>query len=240
MPNIPLLLLRLEGPLQSWGLRARWDVRDSGEEPSKSGLIGLLGCALGYPMHDPRLEELERQFVMGVRVEHEGVALTDFQTITGVLPTAEGGFKGSEDDPATIISPRTYLQDAAFLVVMASRGPFEALERCRDSLVSPRWPVYLGRKSCPPSRPILEGLTHDYDSITAALHLHPWDWEGKATLKSLPSRLRYIVEDDDGGFTRPDRIRVNPARMYDRRKVTVSWLGFPGARKEDRECTSPA
>ena len=41
-----ILLLRLEGPLQSWGGRARWDVRDTGRIPTKSGIVGLLGCAL--------------------------------------------------------------------------------------------------------------------------------------------------------------------------------------------------
>ncbi|MFW9879088.1 MAG: CRISPR-associated protein Cas5, partial [Candidatus Thorarchaeota archaeon] len=34
--NPTLLVLRLEGPLQSWGLRARWDYRDTSTEPSKS------------------------------------------------------------------------------------------------------------------------------------------------------------------------------------------------------------
>ena len=45
---VPILFLRLEGPLQSWGIRSRWDVRETQPEPTKSGVIGLLGCALGY------------------------------------------------------------------------------------------------------------------------------------------------------------------------------------------------
>src|SRR5205814_6367260 len=59
--------LRLEGPLQSWGSRARWDVRDTEPEPTKSGVIGLLGCALGYPLGDTRLEtELDAGFRFGL------------------------------------------------------------------------------------------------------------------------------------------------------------------------------
>ena len=42
------LFLRLEGPLQSWGERGRWSVRDTALEPTKSGVIGLIACALGY------------------------------------------------------------------------------------------------------------------------------------------------------------------------------------------------
>ena len=36
------LLLRLAGPMQSWGVQSRFSVRDTGLEPSKSGVIGLL------------------------------------------------------------------------------------------------------------------------------------------------------------------------------------------------------
>jgi CRISPR system Cascade subunit CasD len=236
MANLPLLLLRLEGPLQSWGLRARWDHRDSGSEPSKSGLIGLLGCALGYSMYDPRLEELDRQLTLGVRVENAGKPLRDFQTVTGVLPKADGGVKGRADDPSTIISPRTYLQDAAFLAVFG--GPEELLKRCHEALITPRWPVYLGRKSCPPSRPVLEGLTYDYDSLRELLKSYPWSWEGVAVLKKIPSQLRCVIEDQAGEALRPDRIRTNPARMYDNRKVSVFRVNFPGI-KEVSQCTSP-
>src|SRR5260370_29670583 len=89
----PILLLRVEGPLQSWGTRSRWDVRDSASEPTKSGIIGLLGCALGYPMYDPRLEALDSLLRFGVRVEHPGPVLADYQTITGFLPTAQGTYR---------------------------------------------------------------------------------------------------------------------------------------------------
>ena len=42
-----ILVLRLEGPLQSWGENAKWDFRDSSTMPTKSGIVGLLGCAMG-------------------------------------------------------------------------------------------------------------------------------------------------------------------------------------------------
>ncbi len=48
-----VLLLRLAGPLQSWGTQSRFRVRDTGREPSKSGVIGLLCTALGRPRTAP-------------------------------------------------------------------------------------------------------------------------------------------------------------------------------------------
>lgn len=238
MAGQPVLCLRLEGPLQSWGLRARWDVRDSGDEPSKSGIIGLLGCALGYPVYDKRLEELDRELVMGVRVESEGRKLVDYQTVTGVLPTGAGGVKGSADEPSTIISPRAYLQDAAFLVVLG--GPEGTLTRCRAALLAPKWPLYLGRKSCPPTRPVFEAYIDTYMGLEDVLRRYPWDWAGRVALKATPDSLRCILEDPAGEAYRPDRIRTNPARMYENRRVRIFQVEFPGAAEEGVTCTSHA
>lgn len=225
----PLLVLRLEGPLQSWGLQSRWDVRDSGGEPSKSGVVGLLGCALGYPMRDPRLVDLDRRLVMGVRTERAGTRLYDFHTVTGVFPTAKGGTQGSRDDPYTVVSRRTYLQDAAFLVVLS--GPKARLETCRDALVHPRWPVYLGRKSCPPVRPVLEALVDDYSSVEEALARYPWDaggWDDSGA-RVRSKVLRCTLEDPSGPANRPDRVTESPARLYGNRAVRVFSVDVPVA-----------
>ena len=49
-----VLLLRLAGPMQSWGTQSRFTVRDTGREPSKSGVVGLLCAAVGVPRDDER------------------------------------------------------------------------------------------------------------------------------------------------------------------------------------------
>ncbi|MFZ5824073.1 MAG: type I-E CRISPR-associated protein Cas5/CasD [Bacillota bacterium] len=226
-----LLLLRLDGPIQSWGLRSRWDVRDTGDEPSKSAVIGLLGGALGLPVGDGRLVELDRQLQMGVRVEHPGLRAIDYQTVTGMLPTAAGGTKGTDDHPSTIISPRAYLYDAAFLVGLA--GPEDLLRECARALEHPKWPVYLGRKACIPTRPVLEGLTEAYADLEDALKHYRWDWAGRATLKEFPQSLTVVLESPDGEVLRPDRVQTNPARMYATRAVKLlPPVPFPGAAPE--------
>ena len=108
-------------------------------------------------MSDPRLEELDAALKMGVRVEQPlGEPLTDYHTTTGVLPTADGDRKGKPEDPSTIVSRRAYLQDAAFLVVLG--GEAGLLQRTGAALTQPRWPLFLGRKSCPPVRPIFDEI----------------------------------------------------------------------------------
>ncbi len=233
------LLMRLEGPLQAWGARSRWDVRDSADEPTKSGLIGMLGCALGYPRGDRRLEDLDLQLSFGVRVEHPGTQILDFHTVSGSILMAAGGYRGSDDDPSTIISPRTYLQDAAFLAVFS--GPEDVLTECAAALQSPRWPIYLGRKCCIPTRPVYECLTYEYESVRDALEQRPWRWDGIASdsKNGPPERLRCTIDDPNGSFVRDDLIRVNPARMYGRRSVYMFWTKFPGV-EEGCGCISPA
>ena len=64
------LLIRLAGPMQSWGTQSRFFTRDTGHEPSKSGVIGVLCAALGWGREAP-LDDLAR-LRMGVRVDRPG------------------------------------------------------------------------------------------------------------------------------------------------------------------------
>ena len=74
-------------------------MRDSASEPTKSGVVGLLGCALGRG-DDDGLRALSESLRMGVRVDRPGTRLTDYHTIGGgydapALLTAEGKPKWS-------------------------------------------------------------------------------------------------------------------------------------------------
>ena len=157
--------------------------------------------------------ELDAALSLAVRVERAGVAMEDFQTITARHLRADGTSRGAE---STIVSPRTYLQDAAFLAAIG--GPADLLECCRNALQAPAWPVFLGRKSCVPTRPILDSLTDMFRSLEEAVT----QWPMSATAKyerAVPRTLRAFIEDARGALTRPDAIRVNPARMYAERRL---------------------
>src|ERR1019366_10448139 len=106
------LLLRLAGPMQSWGLDSRFDdLRDTGLEPSKSGVLGLVCAALGKPGDDqpgywPSLAELV-SLRMGVRVLREGTLRVDFQTAGGgeFGRKSYGVWKASGTTGGTVVSP---------------------------------------------------------------------------------------------------------------------------------------
>ena len=227
MEGIPLLVLRIEGPMQSWGLRARWDIRDTGTEPSKSGIVGLLGCALGYYRNDHRLEtELDTRLKIGVREDRRGKIFVDYHTINPnpVFTTADGKKHAPGGDnnayANTIQSYRYYIEDAAFLVVIS--GPIELLERCRDALMTPAWPIYLGRKSCVPTRPVFDSLTSEYVSIDDALHRYP----GSELSVTSPGGS-CVIEDAAGNAIRPDATVVRPVHERATRRVRTFPVIIP-------------
>ena len=146
------LSFTLRGPLQSWGERSHWDSRDTAAMPAKSGVIGLLGCCLGWPRGDERLRALNDSLHLAVRAERPGHIMTDYHTVQteyGKFPNAAGG----ERPGNTIITPKQYLQDAAFTVFLW--GDEETLDACGEALRHPRWVPYLGRRSCVPSVPLI-------------------------------------------------------------------------------------
>jgi CRISPR system Cascade subunit CasD len=76
-----VLLIRLAGPLQSWGIAGRFARRDTHSRPTKSGVIGLCSAALGLPREEPLGELAEVRF--GVRADRPGTSHRDYHTVGG-------------------------------------------------------------------------------------------------------------------------------------------------------------
>ncbi|GAA2258915.1 hypothetical protein GCM10010232_56750 [Streptomyces amakusaensis] len=76
-----VLLVRLAGPLQSWGVSGRFALRDTHPRPTKSGVVGLCAAALGLHRDQPLGELAETLF--GVRADHPGTPLRDYHTVGG-------------------------------------------------------------------------------------------------------------------------------------------------------------
>ena len=128
-----VLLLRLAGPLQSWGSASRFTRRGTDPQPTKSGIVGLLAAAEGRRREDP-IEDLSG-LRLGVRVERPGVLIGDFQTARRPL---RGGGSGDVSMP---LSTRYYLSDAVFLA--AIEGPEPLIRGLEEATRRPRFALAL-------------------------------------------------------------------------------------------------
>ena len=205
-----LMMLRFEGAMQSWGEDSAWDNRDTAGYPSKSGIVGMLACAMGLPRESEDIFQLSAALKVGVRADRLGTAGCDLQTIQG-MPKVLNAMGKSR---ANIVSYRWYLQDASFLIILETTLLWQ--ERIENALKNPVWFIYLGRKNCVPSRPVWDGIHKEYDSILDAVRRYP-------AAPGPQDFLPYQVEDffpEGESLTRSDEIIGR--RIFQRRKV---WLG---------------
>jgi CRISPR system Cascade subunit CasD len=223
---VSVLLLRLEGPLQAWSAQGKLGVRDTEREPTKSGVIGLIGAAIGMPRDDEERLATLAALRMAVRVDRAGILLHDYHTAGGGTFRGEpyqvfGTGKGD-----AVPSHRYYLQHASF--VAALEGDASFITSLADAMASPRYPLFLGRRSCPPSvAPLMGVVPGDRRTALAA-----------APLADKPDEppYRMIIETDGGeGDTRYDVPLSFAAaeRRYGRRYVATDWLQAPAGAAEE-------
>lgn len=188
------LLLRLQGVMQSWGTASLFGSRQTQVEPSKSGVLGLLCCAIGRDREED-VSDLSA-LMMGVRVDHEGTVMRDYQTATGYIQ-ADGAVKKNK----TVLTDKHYIADAAYLVGL--EGDENLLKAIHAALKNPAWPLFLGRKSCPPGLPVYlsDGLTDL--PLKKALENYPQlHVEGSHFQQSS---LRFMMEHPSIGAMRMDQ-----------------------------------
>lgn len=220
-----VLLLTLSGPMQSWGHSSRFANRDTGREPTKSGVLGLLAAAQGRRRTDPVGDLVDLRF--GVRTDQPGRVLTDLQTARRL----DGG-------AALPLTTRQYLADAAF--VAGIEGEEGLLQDLRSALESPRFAPFLGRRAFAPSRPLYSGIVDG--SLQDALSEHPWiasDWwrrklRGKTYLAPVTVDAEGWTGTFDEAAVREDRIQDVPIswdvkhREYGWRPVRRYWVPLGG------------
>lgn len=198
------LLLRLQGPMQSWGISSHFTERDTAREPSKSGVIGLLCAALGKP-RDADLEELTA-LRMGVRVDKEGILEKDFQAAQDIMQADNKKVRSNPE-----ISNRYYLADAVFLVGL--EGDITLLQNIHKALQNPHWQQYLGRKAFPPGKPIYLPDGVKEAQLEIALIEYP------ALTNNCDEQVRLVIEDPAGEIVRND-VPINFAeRRFTSRRI---------------------
>lgn len=170
--NENTLFLRFEGPLQAWGdQQSKFVIRRTADAPTKSGVIGMLCAALGVSRSEAaekRIPELGA-LRMGVRIDVPGVRWWDYHTVGAKMNirTAKGDSK-----EGAMLTRREYLCDASFLVVL--QGEPALIAELASAMKTPKWTLYLGRKCCLPSRPLMEHPAGAFPNLLSALKSVLW------------------------------------------------------------------
>ncbi|MFQ6331507.1 type I-E CRISPR-associated protein Cas5/CasD (plasmid) [Nocardia sp. CWNU-33] len=172
-----VLLLKLAAPLQSWGVASRFARRDTQQYPSKSGVLGLIAAAQGRRRTDPIEEELVG-LAFGVRIDQQGTMVRDFQVAVSL-----------DERTKYPLSQRYYIADAVFIAGI--QGEPSLLEGIRDALLRPKFPLYLGRRSCPVAEPLVlgdlrEGSLRDVLLDTSNWQASEWFKRRQPALLRLP------------------------------------------------------
>ncbi len=194
------LLLRLAGPLQAWGVNSKFETRNTQREPSKSGVIGMIAAAMGRDRGEP-LDDLT-SLKFGVRIDQEGTILRDYHTAHH--PTYH---------KRAYVTNRYYLENGCFLVGL--EGGESKLKEIEEAIQRPFYPLFLGRRSCPPSGRILLGTRNK--GLCDALCEEPWqasEWyRRKAPRKvqleivcdEVPQNTLMLVKDNPISFSQERR-----------------------------------
>ena len=192
------LLLRLAAPLQSWGIDGRFENRRGTQRaPTKSGVIGLFAAALGRRRTEG-IDDLAA-LCFGVRVDREGVLLRDYHTVKGAK--------------SNYVTHRYYLSDAVFLA--GFEGADDLLHEIDNALSCPEFPLFLGRRSCPPEGRISLGFREK--PLEDALREEPLlavDRSNRARdlvrlrilIDSAPSKSGYFTNDKPLSFDQRQRV----------------------------------
>lgn len=169
------LALYLRAPLQSWGASSQFGDRGTLDAPTRSGLLGLLAAACGIDKNDEAADRawLARAAALSLSVFafRRGDRMADYHTVGArydrddpwqkrMIPTTAE--TGKPKNNATV-THRAYLADSVFGAILS--GDDALVAEMAAALANPVWGVWLGRKSCVPTEPLLAGV---FDSVEAA------------------------------------------------------------------------
>lgn len=219
--------------------------------PATSMITGLIGNALGWDHADADcLQRLQDRLRMAIRLDRPGVEVLDYQTVdlgqrqfaapgrparrgtSRLLEPRPGwttrgtpeGRSGGDANVATHIRLRRYRADAACTVALTltPTALSPGLSDLEAALSKPQRPLFLGRKACIPSAPLLIGRRSGA-SLVDVLADQPCD--------TRRVEAQWPCDDPGSGVTDAERVEVlsdtrdwrNQAHTGSRR-VMRGWL----------------
>ena len=214
------LILRFDAPLMSFGGVIVDEQGVTRLFPGRAMLAGLCANALGFEHRDfNRLESLQRRLRYAVRCDRSGNEILDYQTVDLGQDFLRRGWTtrgrieergGGSAATGTHIRFRRFLADSLYTVALALAEPEQTptLDDLEAALREPARPLFIGRKPCLPSAPLLAGRSQAptllqaleaYPLAPRASHGRPlsaW-WPADEDTDRAGSRLIPVTDDRD-------------------------------------------
>lgn len=167
------ILLKLKGPMQSWGTSSHFETRNTDYYPSKSAVIGIIAASFGYRRdQEQKIKELN-ELDFALRIDQQGMLLRDYH-IANKYDKETGKLE------SVYVTNRYYMEDAVFVVAI-SHADDERMEKIYEALKHPYFSPFMGRRSCPVPLDFIIKMTEE-DAITA---LEKLEWQAAEWYKDL-------------------------------------------------------
>lgn len=221
------LILRLDAPLMSFGgvIVDQHNITDY--FPGTSLLTGLFANALGWNHGDAdALDALQARLIIAARWDIEPEPLADYHTVDLGQPkmckpgwTTHGQPEHRDGGPGaklgTHIRHRHYWANGiATVAVTLADEAMPDLAALEAALRTPARPLFLGRKTCLPSAPILVGSVQAEDVLAALRDVPRALRPGHSSAKPMPARWPAQL-----GASHSAQIRA----VYDQRNWRDQW-----------------
>jgi CRISPR system Cascade subunit CasD len=185
-------ILRLDAPLLSFGTVMVDQHGFIDRFPGTSMLTGLLANALGWDHSDfDRLQILQERVQFAARWDVAPERIIDYHTVDLGQPgmarpgwTTRGRPEHRAGGPARLGTHqryRHYWMDGLMTVALAVGTGSPDVDALVAALRRPARPIFLGRKTCLPARPLLDPRTPIVDApdvLRALAHAPAWDRRG--------------------------------------------------------------
>ncbi|MET3814340.1 type I-E CRISPR-associated protein Cas5/CasD [Pantoea sp. UYEF8] len=235
------LVFQLYAPMASWGEEAVGEVRHTAAIPTRSAILGLLAAASGIQRdEDQQLALFNQHYHLAVRpLSTQESWLRDYHTVS--VPrenkkyryvTRRDELRLAPEEVGTIVTQREYRCDGYWhLAISVTRDAPVTLEALQASLLSPHYPLYLGRKSCPLALPLsprlMNGTLNDVFHQAAQDIIAP-------ELITLVQNQRHCYWDDpeEDSLLRQEQQRCNHQPVSRRRWQFNSYIRYSGLLQE--------
>lgn len=155
------LVMKLQGPMQAWGAHTYEDYRPSNSFPTRSAIIGLIGACMGIDRADQNNQQaLSASVIVAVRQDDTSqqknayamTRLSDFHTVEKARKT------DGKENKNPVVTRREYLCDVSFTVALCPTDEATgfSLKQIEECINKPVFTPFLGRRSCPLTRPLFE------------------------------------------------------------------------------------